>query len=222
MQVSTIPESLQYSSGDYVTLCDDMSKTSMAPSRFAVVFVACMGALALVPSRVKDVKAVVPILPRQVTGCVVIVHLGEGEWVEKIPMQHTAQLVDNVEQLRLFNPLLTVYIVVSPSLKLPATEAARLAAAKAELVTTDTLELSAPHLFWQQHSALAKKPERNFFWRYASERFFYLSDLAVQKNLTNIIHIVSGRSSLPTDILAPLLQFLYVSPARLHLLDPVD
>jgi hypothetical protein len=201
-----------------------MFKTSMAPSRFAVVvFVACMCALALVPYRVKDVKAVVPILPRQVTGCVVIVHLGEGEWVEKIPMQHTAQLVDNVEQLRLFNPLLTVYIVVSPSLKLPATEAARLAAAKAELVTTDTLELSAPHLFWQQHSALAKKPERNFFWRYASERFFYLSDLAVQKeNLTNIIHIVSERSSLPKYILAPLLQFLYVSPARMHLLDPVD
>lgn len=130
-------------------------------------------------------------------GCVVIVHLGDGglagRQVVGIPVQQTAQIVDCVEQIRLFNPSMPIYIVVSAGLNLTMVETSRLELAKAVLVTIDQLPRTPEHQHWQQQSGLAKAADRNFFWRYASERFFYLSDVAIQLNLSNIIHIVSDQ-----------------------------
>lgn len=126
----------------------------------------------------------------EIPACIVIVHLGDGKELAGLPMQQVAQIIDNVEQIRLFNPRIPVFVVVSPDLRLTAGAASRLAAAQAQLVTTDALPLTQAHTRWQQESKMAKTSDRNFFWRYTSERFFYLSDLAVSRQLTNIIHIV--------------------------------
>lgn len=129
--------------------------------------------------------------PTQQNGTVVIVHLGAGERVEGIPLQQSTQLVDNVEQLRLFNPFINVIVVVDPLLRLTASEASRLAAANAELVATDTLPTTPQHQAWLNQSKIAQLAFRNKFWRYATERFFFLSGVAIQRNLKNIVHIVS-------------------------------
>lgn len=124
-------------------------------------------------------------------GCIVIVHLGSGEPIAGIPVQQGAQILDNIEQLRLFNPGLPVHLVVSEGLQLTASQVSRLQRAKATLSIADNLAATPEHMRWQQESAVAKNTDRNNFWRYASERFFHLSDVAQQHNLTNIIHIVS-------------------------------
>ena len=129
----------------------------------------------------------------QVQGCVVIVHLGDGSPLPGLPQQHSAQLLDNVEQFRLFNPDIPVYVVVQPSFQFQAAVALSLITARATLVTTDGLRTIPGHDKWQQQSSQAKTAMNNYFWRYTSERFFYLSALAVQRNLTNILHIVSDK-----------------------------
>ena len=127
-------------------------------------------------------------------GCVVIVHLGDGRPMPGLPQQHSAQLLENVGQLRLFNPDIPIYILVQPNFQLHAAVASGLTTAGATLVTTDGLKTIPGHDKWQQQNSQAQIATNNYFWRYTSERFFYLSALAVQHNLTDIIHIVSDQS----------------------------
>ena len=49
-------------------------------------------------------------LAHQTPACVVIVHLGDGKELPGLPMQQVAQITDNVEQIRLFNPMIPVFV----------------------------------------------------------------------------------------------------------------
>lgn len=122
-------------------------------------------------------------------GAVVLVHLGNATSMNGIPQQQSEQIVENVQQLRLFNPDIPLYLVLDPGFKFAASEVLALAAAGAVVVTTDTLPLTEAHLRWRQHSPHTNQTWRAGYWRYTSERFFYLASAAQQYKLSNIIHI---------------------------------
>ncbi|KAI8462503.1 MAG: hypothetical protein J3K34DRAFT_182928 [Monoraphidium minutum] len=134
--------------------------------------------------------AFLPNMPFAPRGCIVIVHLGTGEPVGSVKLQ-ISQIADNVQQVRLFSKTISIFLVVQRDVEMTQQDRSKINGANVHIVYTNELRPTMEHQAWLDASPLARNTERANFWRYTSERFYYLSDLAAQKSLKNVIHIVS-------------------------------
>jgi hypothetical protein len=110
---------------------------------------------------------------------IVFVHLGS-----QIPEYVYVAL----EQARLFNPQMDIYFIANEeAVKKTAYDFSR---DTFKVVLCETLERSNYHQLFNQKSPLDQK-YRDGFWRKATERFFYIHELMVSRNLQQVVHIES-------------------------------
>ncbi len=110
---------------------------------------------------------------------IVFVHIGPS-----IP-EYTATAI---KQSRLFNPKADIYLVAQTQAYKNLCLTKDLAQFDPIFVSTESLPLSSDHAKFQKKSKLDNL-YRNGFWRYATERFFYLNALISSKDLKNVFHM---------------------------------
>jgi hypothetical protein len=103
----------------------------------------------------------------------IIIHIGES-----LP----CYMIDCIEQVRLFTDIpIHVLINRNNNINLKHQEGIN-------VFYLEDIPLKPEHEYFKSNSKLDKS-FRNGFWRYTSERFFYLYDYVNYKNLENIFHI---------------------------------
>lgn len=106
---------------------------------------------------------------------IVFVHIGE------IPVY----VKQSLEQARYMNPDLNIYLLANGEVKSDFYRENNI-----EIIDVHELELSERHIaFREQHRF--RPFIKNGFWVHVTERFFYIEDFMVQKQLENVIHIES-------------------------------
>lgn len=110
---------------------------------------------------------------------IVFVHLGT-----KIPSYVYVAL----EQARLFNHQRPIYLIANE--EAVATSTYDFTHHNLMIVLCEDLEESEHHYLFAQHTPL-NPTHREGFWRKATERFFYLHELMVSRNLEQVVHVES-------------------------------
>lgn len=110
---------------------------------------------------------------------IVFVHIGK-----ELPNY----LATAISQARLFNPQGDIYVVAEQR----ALEQGDLSSIDQQLrmIPCESLQLSPEHLLFNEKSSHDTR-FRNGFWRYATERFFYLYDLMQHHGLQKVFHLES-------------------------------
>ena len=102
-------------------------------------------------------------------------------------MPHSEQILTCVRQIRTFNQNGQIYVIVDD---LQNDLAAEQLARETVLFRKTDIPFSLEHNFFRNHSQLDPFT-RGGFWRHASERFFYMADLARKLQLQDIIFMAS-------------------------------
>src|SRR3990167_10223288 len=104
---------------------------------------------------------------------IVFVHLGKN-LPEYLPVA--------LKQARLFNPDSSIYLLANDSvLKFAYFD-------RIQCISVETLPQSNEHRIFNRLSRLDKR-SREGFWRYTTERFFYLHEWMKKENIKDVIHL---------------------------------
>jgi hypothetical protein len=93
-----------------------------------------------------------------------------------------------IKQSRLFNPKADIYLVAQSEAYQKLCLTQDVATYRPIFVSAESLPLSSEHAKFRKKSKL-DNVYRNGFWRYATERFFYLSALMSCRGLKNVFHM---------------------------------
>lgn len=112
---------------------------------------------------------------------IVFVHIGK-----LLPVY----LQDALEQARLFNPNAQIILIANqaPIIQNDKQIQEVLDSQNIKTVFCEDLAMSKNHQIFLRETPLDKN-YRDGFWRYATERFFYLEELMIQESLRNVFHI---------------------------------
>lgn len=115
---------------------------------------------------------------------IVLVHLGES-----VP----PYIKDCVRQLRLWNPMTPIYVILEPCHRLPDPEGPAgefwidlKSFYRLNIVYTDHLEPTEHHKIFRSHFK-GDTQFRKGYWRHVKERFFYVEELMLQQKLEDCI-----------------------------------
>ncbi len=115
---------------------------------------------------------------------------GHIVFVQVGPQRLRPHFFDAVSQAIREDPEATVWLILEQEqIDLATKHLKDYQESKLKIVSTQTLEHHPFHQFFQESTQLPKA--NNGFWRYTTERFFYLLRLAQQFELKNIIHLES-------------------------------
>jgi len=97
-------------------------------------------------------------------------------------------LQDSIKQSRLFNPGAKIFVIANEK---PLEKfSARFNDPNLQFVTCESLQPSSYHkIFDKKHRYDMRWPQN--FWRYATERFFYIDELLDKYKLSNVFHLES-------------------------------
>jgi len=107
--------------------------------------------------------------------CIMYVHLGD-----KIPNY----IYDSIAQSRLFNPTIPIYLICYESVK-NEIKGKLENTCNFELIIAQKLDISKEHLHF------IKSSKHSGFWRFSSERFFYIEQAMRKYKLQNVFHLES-------------------------------
>jgi hypothetical protein len=107
---------------------------------------------------------------------IILTHLGDS-----VPHY----LKDCLHQLRLFNPLTPVYLILEPHYNVQFWETLALKY-NVQIVFTDSLTATQHHLEFQTRYSDDLK-FRSGYWKHVRERFFYVEELMMRENLSEVI-----------------------------------
>ena len=101
---------------------------------------------------------------------IILVHIGD---------QFFDYINDCIEQIIKFNNC-DIYLIISNKHKNKITD-------NANIIEIESLPITEKHKLFNQNTTL----DRNFrggFWKFATERFFFIEDLMIYKNIQNVFH----------------------------------
>jgi len=91
---------------------------------------------------------------------------------------------DCIEQILIFNENCELYLIIS------SIHNDKIINKNIKLINIENIKKTEKHLFFQNNSQL-NTTFRGGFWKFATERFFYIEDLMIQYELKNVFHVES-------------------------------